>query len=61
MARLKTPSIARIGPKSNILTASRSDITITSQGDLAARHLAAALGRPWGFDHRRSATAEQNA
>jgi hypothetical protein len=36
MARLKTPSIARIGPKSNILTASRSDITITSQGDLAA-------------------------
>jgi hypothetical protein len=35
MARLKTPSIARIGPKSNSLTASRSDIAIINQGDLA--------------------------
>ena len=35
MARRKTPSDTRIGPKSNILTASRSDIAITNQGDLA--------------------------
>jgi hypothetical protein len=36
MARRKTPSDTRIGPRSNILTASRSDIAFTSEGDLAA-------------------------
>ena len=35
MARRKTPSNARIGPKSNSLTASRSDIPIINQRELA--------------------------